>query len=46
MKTGIIGTAALSAAAAAGITAWLIAPGHASTEMKALFMHRTESSSG
>ena len=40
MKTGIIGTAALSAAAAAGITAWLIAPGHASTEMKAPFMHR------
>ena len=40
MKTGIIGTTVLGAAAAAGLTAWLIAPGHASTEMKAPFMHR------
>lgn len=40
MKTGIVRTAALCASAAAGITVWLIAPGHASTEMKAPFMHR------
>ena len=40
MKHGIIGTTAACVGAAAGLTVLLIAPGHATTEMKAPFMHR------